>query len=117
MDEELNMNKEHCLDLSQQLRAMLEDKLGEGTNLKRNTDARPIVHLFGITYADDLDGLEEFDMMFIASKAGLAARTYGPLIEEGRNLSQYVNVREVNQFEDEVRIFMQEVRRRLPEAN
>ena len=50
----------HCRNLAQKLRAMLAEKLGERSIYSKTRGTRPIVHLFGIVYADELDGLDVF---------------------------------------------------------
>ena len=76
-----------CRKLAQKLRAMFK-----GSDPAKSRDRRPIVHLFGVAYADDLEGLEDAELMFLAVQAGLPARTFWRLIQDGRELAQYVGV-------------------------
>ena len=99
-------NKERFLSiLAKKLSAMLDEKLGElGEGVKRTStpDSRAIVHLFGIAYAHNLDGLEDTELMVVAARAGYPApRTSFRWIKNGRDLAQYVEVKKQAQVVNE----------------
>lgn len=81
-----------CRSLAEKLRAMLDEKLGEGVNLARNPAVRPIIQLFGITHAHDLDGLDWAELTILAVQAGLPD-SHSDTIRHGQNLAQYVDVK------------------------
>ena len=95
---ENNDFQELCSSLAEKLRAMLNEELGEDLGKAWASDKRRISILFGITYANELDEVDadyvEIVCHAIASRVGLSRQTYGPLIQEGRNLAQYVDVKE-----------------------
>ncbi|MCY4091392.1 MAG: hypothetical protein OXF62_11290 [Caldilineaceae bacterium] len=82
--------RERGRELGRNLRAMLEGELGEGVRASRNLAARRIVHLFGVVHARDLDGLEMWEMAYVAGQAGLPAKRYAEFIRDGRELALYV---------------------------
>ena len=94
---ENNDIQELCSSLAEKLRAMLHEKLGVGWEKRERSgtsDKRTISHLFGIAYAHTLDEIdEEFACHVIAARAGLPAQTYAPLIRDGQDLAQYVDVK------------------------
>lgn len=86
-------NEERCRRLAKKLRAMLVEELGEGARIKGNPVARPIIYLFGISYAHELDGLDGPHLSFLAAQAGLSGINGGKHIRDGRDLAQYVDVK------------------------
>ncbi len=83
-----------CRYLGEKLRAILNESqgLGVGQIYSQNRNIFPIVHLFGITYALDLDGIGLAEAEFIASRAGLP-RSHGTMIRNGRDLRPYVDIK------------------------
>lgn len=81
---ESNDIAERCHSLAEKLRAMLDEKLGDGWERRRNPAKRTICILFGISYAHEIDELrgndewEKFAGFVIAGRAGLTASSYGP---------------------------------------
>lgn len=80
------LGTERLRNLAQKLRAMFKE-----SNPAKNPNRRPITHLFGIAYADDLKGLEDWELRSVASQAGLP-HSYRHLIKDGRELAHYVGV-------------------------
>lgn len=92
-----NEFQEICSSLTEKLRAMLYEELGKDWGKACASDKRRISMLFGITYANELSEINADDVdvvcLAVASRAGLSRQTYGPLIQDGRNLAQYVDVK------------------------
>ena len=93
---ERGMNEDVRIDdlrsLALMLRAMLEENQGAELKPAKHPDRRSIAQLFGIIYAEELHGLEDYEFKFLASQAGLPAGTYFRLVKDGRDLAKYVGV-------------------------
>lgn len=92
-----NEFQEICSSFAEKLHAMLNEELGEDLGKALASDKHRISMLFGITYANELSEINADDVdivcQVIASRAGLSRQTYGPLIQDGQNLAQYVDVK------------------------
>lgn len=84
-----------CRELAGKLRAMLDDRLGRGSDVSEADQTRYIVHSFAVRHARDLEGLQPAKLHYLAGQAGIDAWAYFHLLEEGRALGHAWGVEEV----------------------